>query len=402
MDALQQITVNNKIYFLANDIIKASPVYSKGYRNASELVNGKNITAFIYARLVDNQWIKSDGTSKKFDKILIRKKFAKNIPELNGSDIQDIKDDNGVSKAPDIIYLDDNEKFKDDDGNILNIETRGTRHKDNIFFKVKDVSESFEILNLYQVITNTERTYIKNTHYQYFICTYTKNNTTKTEKNIFLTFDGMRKVIDTSRSLGIDLHTKNILTKWLYQIFDKTTALNFKFKVHNISNMNKGLVYCVTSKLINYVKIGFWRVSLDTLYSRYITYFGPDLDLFYVYTFHPNILESKCHKHFNDKNLSNELFKKEYLDDYILFLNNNVIDDYDYGSDNLKKSYLTAECDFHHNSIQEFDNNELINEINKLININNLLIKDIELKNKDIELRDKDIEILKLQLKNNK
>ena len=73
-------------------------------------------------------------------------KIENYVKEINNKD--GIIDDKNVEKAPPIIVLNDSEKFCDDCGNIVEIETRGIREHDKIYFKVKDVSEQFEIKNL--------------------------------------------------------------------------------------------------------------------------------------------------------------------------------------------------------------------------------------------------------------
>jgi prophage antirepressor-like protein len=85
----------------------------------------------------------------------------------------------------------------------------------------------------------------------------------------------------------------------------------------------KGVVYCVTSKLINFVKIGFWTGNLKTLRSRYCTSYGSDVEILYVTTNNAHILETKCHERFEKYRISNELFNKEHISEYIGFLKEN-------------------------------------------------------------------------------
>lgn len=54
------------------------------------------------------------------------------------------------------------EKFKDDDNNIVEIETRGIREYDKIYFLVKDVSDGFGIDDLRGIIIHKNTTYTKN------------------------------------------------------------------------------------------------------------------------------------------------------------------------------------------------------------------------------------------------
>ena len=205
---MQIITIDAKKYTLSDDIIIATPIWCKGVRNGRELVKKKNIDNkhFIYARLVDKNWIVNDGKSVKYDKVLIRnihlKKIEEYVNEINNS--ENIVDDKNVEKAPPIIELTDDEKFCDDDGYILEIETRGIREHDKIYFKAKDVSEQFGTKNLCKNMVNNATKYIKNVDYKYFTCERVYNLYQKTSKNhvsteLFLTYEGILRVLYVSR-----------------------------------------------------------------------------------------------------------------------------------------------------------------------------------------------------------
>lgn len=162
-------------YVQADKILQLAPIYSKGIKNTRSLVRNKNITddMYLFAKINENgKWKRSDGKSAKFDKVFIRKDFLGNIPELNREDNEVIVDENGVQEAPEIIDLDNEEKFKDDEGNIIEIETRGERHHDKIYFKVKDVSEQFEVNNLYTTLIDVRKKYCEEKDYKYFTLKY--------------------------------------------------------------------------------------------------------------------------------------------------------------------------------------------------------------------------------------
>jgi hypothetical protein len=317
---MEEIIIFEKKYVQAESIIKDAPIYCKGVRNGRELIKKKEIDQkyFIYARLINNEWIQSEGKSVKFDKVLIKKSYIKKIPELNEENNK-ITDDKGVEKAPNIIILEDNEKFKDNEGNIVEIETRGEREVDKIYFKVKDVMIGFNMPNLYTTIID-KRTegYIVNTHYKYFNCE------NKPIKELFLTFSGFKRMIETSR-ICLDSVTKNKITKWLYHIFDKTPLKPFTINIKNsIIRRNEGYVYIVRSKMLNAVKIGMWRSTIEGLYGRYVTVYGKDIEIDYFYTSDARELERKTHENFRDYNITNELFDKNHVDEYMEFIKNNV------------------------------------------------------------------------------
>lgn len=84
-------------------------------------------------------------------------------------------------KAPDLLYLEDSEKFTDNDGNVVDIETRGVRTQTGIYFLAKDVSTAFEMPSLSNnVYEKTNTDYIKNEHYKIFLC-----STHNTKKQLF-------------------------------------------------------------------------------------------------------------------------------------------------------------------------------------------------------------------------
>lgn len=205
------ITIDKKNYIRAETIIEKTPIWCKGVRNGRELIKKKSIDTkqFIYARLTDDSWTKTDGKSVKYDRVFIRKKYLDECEQYqNEINDENVKDDNGIEKAPDIIILDDDEKFHDDDGNVVEIETRGTRNHDDIYFKVKDVSVGFNINSLYTTIIDDRynNTYKKEIDYMYFNCnTFVnpKNKTSNkitTKKELFLTYEGILRVLFVSRS----------------------------------------------------------------------------------------------------------------------------------------------------------------------------------------------------------
>ncbi len=190
----------------ANDLIRECPVWCKGIRNGREFVNEKNVPAkyYVYARQDGDEWTITDGASRKCDKVLIRKLYLDRCDEytneINGVDVQD-KD--GIAMAPDIICLEDNEKFTDDNGNVLEIETRGTRQSDGVYFKVKDVSRGFGVDDLYVTLIKKHTQYVEHNDYVYFICPVLDEvgrKQTRVQKELFLTYEGILRVLFISRS----------------------------------------------------------------------------------------------------------------------------------------------------------------------------------------------------------
>lgn len=192
-------------YVQCTDVMEKAPIYSKGSRNTRTLIKKKEIpeNMIMYAKQnEEGKWIKTTGESIKFDKVLLKKDYLINIPELQekNEDIV-IVDENGIPEAPPIINLTNDEKFKDTEGNVVEIETRGVRIHNGIYFRVKDVEIGFDLKKLYSTMIHKESSYVKEIDYCFFNCNIAVNpGKNKIKKEVFLTYCGMLKVLFVSRS----------------------------------------------------------------------------------------------------------------------------------------------------------------------------------------------------------
>jgi hypothetical protein len=213
MTKMISLSYQNKKYVNGDYIIEYAPIYSKGARGSRNLIKKKNISndKYIFARKTDNKWTITDGKSAKVDKVFYIQSLLKTIPELNKETKEKITDDNGIEKAPHLIYLLDEEKFKDNDGNVVEIETRGERTLSGVYFNVKDIMKGFNLDNLYNTIIDNRRDgYIEGKHYKYFICNIfggainkpskNTNNKSIVKKELFLTYFGILRVLFSSTS----------------------------------------------------------------------------------------------------------------------------------------------------------------------------------------------------------
>jgi hypothetical protein len=119
---MELIIIDNINYILGDYILLNAPIYSKGCRSSRDLVRTKKIDTFkfsyvrkinetIYKKIkiiyyyfkiknyfyfyFNETWIKSDGKSVKFDKVIINADIIKTIPELNNQN-EIINNDNGI------------------------------------------------------------------------------------------------------------------------------------------------------------------------------------------------------------------------------------------------------------------------------------------------------------------
>jgi len=186
-------------FYLADDLFTHAKIFCKGSRNGRQLLDKHQIPEkdYIYARKDnDDNWVPNDGDSKKFDKVLISKKYAeKYIPEFSKKAKYDIE------MAPPILVLKKKEKFKDHNNNTIDIEVRGERNANKCFFKVKDITDGFGLKRLYDIIIDKHTGYEINIHYKFFNCNNNNavgNNVIK--KILFLTYRGLLRAMFVSKS----------------------------------------------------------------------------------------------------------------------------------------------------------------------------------------------------------
>jgi hypothetical protein len=315
---MRSYVMDNKKYYLANDLMSQYPSFFKGCKTARSVVRLKSKISkehYVFARLVDDEWIICDGNSKKFDKLFIRKKWFDDNHADNHK--------NTIEMAPAIICLKDDEKFVDNDGNIVEIEVRGEREYDKCYFRVRDIMNEFDLKNLQGTILDPNSGHTNMIHYKFF---YLKNlSQSPNAKRLFLTYAGFSRIINITLAKIVDPHSYNNICRWLSQ-FVNNSAGNYTIDIKDIDKTNLyGYTYCISSPIVNSVKIGFWTGNIDGLMARYQTYYGKDIQLHYVKTKFPYQLEQKCIKHFYEYNVCGELFKKEYFVDYFNYLQNNII-----------------------------------------------------------------------------
>lgn len=201
---MEKFIHENTTYILSDYILQNAPVFCKGCRSSRDLLRRKNITQdkyiFVRKNKKTHEMTISDGSSPKVDRVFIVESYLQEIPELNNTTEQKIEDDKGIEKAPEIIYLKESEKFRDENGNSLDIETRGVRECNGIYFRVKDVERCFDMKNLQRRIIDTDSSYMKNVDYKYFICEKGTDSSFSTRKELFLTYQGMLRCLMVSRN----------------------------------------------------------------------------------------------------------------------------------------------------------------------------------------------------------
>jgi hypothetical protein len=145
--------------FYQKIIMNYDPVYFKGVFSVRKIIENKNIPGdqYTYAYFVDGEWKESDKSYPKA-KLFIRKKYVEeNVPKMiPNASIEEINKMYDFPIAPDILELDDHEKFRDLLGNTIDIEVRGERNHEKCYFRVKDIEKGFNFESLHKRLVDKE------------------------------------------------------------------------------------------------------------------------------------------------------------------------------------------------------------------------------------------------------
>jgi len=317
------ITLKSIQYYLASDLVETDKDYFKCCKGKiRSIIEWKKIpnADYLFAYKKDNQWIISKPDYKKASLLLTKSFCEANLPSMKPQVEPEVEEvsvqeaepvqEQEVKDAPPILELADEEKFKDENGKPFEIEVRGERKHNKIFFKVKDVAIAFEMFRLNETLTNKRRSsFQEKEHYEKFLI--------GNLQIIFLTYRGFQRLIEVNRS-SISSFTKYVAQKWLNVLFDKTTLSGY-ILCFDKEHKSQGLVYLITSPIILGIKVGFWHGSIEELKCSYRTYFGEKITL---YTFHTNDApkaEKSFMLKFKKYRISNEIFEKDILVEYIKF-----------------------------------------------------------------------------------
>jgi hypothetical protein len=245
LSILPAIHVEGASYHNSKDMLTLNPGFFKGFTTTPRrIIDRKKIPAtdYLYVTmekgkgwnlstdkckkaqlLISTNWINANrffgiGASAAINEVVNKVEVNKVMNEVEASNkvMNEVEASNKVMNevaedAPPILHLSDAEKFHDVDGRVIDIETRGERHEDNIYFKVKDVSIGFEMSGLNHVLINTGGGYKREIDYITFN-RYTNNSSKTTNKpsnpTLYLTYEGLLRVLFVSRNKNATLFRK--------------------------------------------------------------------------------------------------------------------------------------------------------------------------------------------------
>ena len=174
-----------------------------------------------------------------------------------------------------IIELEEHERFTDVDDQVVDIEVRGERSKDKIYFKAKDVARYFEINHLTEVLLDDRNSHKYGTDYIILGIPNPVNNrvgdpeethaiaSTKSRINhdtIFLTLAGYIRVAAVSRSGNANM----------VKVFDWIKNIVFVHQFGSYSERND-LAHDLLKSILNDRLSGLYAMDLGTFYELYDT-----------------------------------------------------------------------------------------------------------------------------------
>ena len=206
MSSMTPFKIDNteNLYYNMKELYNHKPEFFYGCTSKKRLIiKKKNIQTdeYVYATYFTktNEWKLSDENCKKaqllFTKSWTDRSFFNIKSEIDNDEPE------SVETAPPILELNNEEKFRDCDGNIVDIEVIGEKSRNKIYFKVNDVMEAFDMPSLDQVLRNDRTYYDINIHYKSFIKVTRNSNASNTiKKCLYLTYKGLLKVLFNSRT----------------------------------------------------------------------------------------------------------------------------------------------------------------------------------------------------------
>ena len=199
----QLIELNGKMFYNTEFVKHSCPAFfhgcAKTLRKIIEKKNMKN-EEYTYATFGSktNKWSLSNDTVKSA-KLLLEKGWVEvNVPNFGNNNVK-----LDLEMAPPILELKDEEKFKDKNGKIIEIETRGIKTFDGIYFYSKDVEKMLQLVSIKDVLHEKTTNYEVGLHYKKFIKPVEKITGLKSDKT------------DTSENEAVNTYTNNQQTIYL-------------------------------------------------------------------------------------------------------------------------------------------------------------------------------------------
>ena len=199
---------NGREVYDAKDLKEKFPVFYHGCAdNTKSVAKKRSIPAdvILYAIKTSTGWNSSTPDIRRSSLLLDKIWVDENMPKFLEEGIT-TPSGKTYLPAPDVLELSDDEKLRDDEGNIYEIEVRGKRHVDTCYFRASDIERILKMVSISSTIQKgtTDREYInfeEGKHYKTFMA-----NSCASEKMysyscpiLFLTYKGLVQLLFTRR-----------------------------------------------------------------------------------------------------------------------------------------------------------------------------------------------------------
>lgn len=252
--ALTETTINGTVYYNVNQLRDNYQAYFYGcIKSPKKIIEKKNIPVDCYLFATENKqgytvYDKvTDNVPKKA--IFFMKKEWVDTHICCGQQSTTSNEENVEQciALPPCLYLDDENKFKDEMGEVIEIETRGERSPTGIYFLASDVAKGFDIHKLQDIIADKDSSYTRGEDYTYFI---SKDNCDRTRKVMYLTYEGILRVLILTRS-NKTKHFSKWATSVLFTVqmgekYEKEEVASNMLGI-NVKSFREALSTCATS-----------------------------------------------------------------------------------------------------------------------------------------------------------
>lgn len=220
MDTPQSFKFNGHQVFELGDLIRYDQAYFYGcLKRPRDILTKKKVTIddYFYAKITKKGWEESNPSYSRA-KILLKSEWVKsNVTKFLDNSSQTSSNISVLREAP-ILQLEEHEKFRGTENNTYEVEVRGVREEDKIYFRGKDLERVFQMENLVRDLTHDENAFEKVIDYEVFLLTYNSQNggeRTVTRKRTYFTYNGLLKVIFRSNS-GVGYRFRKWATTIIY------------------------------------------------------------------------------------------------------------------------------------------------------------------------------------------
>lgn len=183
--------------------MKNNKVYAKSYCKADLFIEEQYAkTNIMNKETFEKQKSKFDE-SKKHDKEKQKEGKKEQLKEKRVE--RKNYDESDITEIPEMVYLEDHEMFHNDNGDTMDIEVRGEKTQDGIFFNAYDVGKAFDYPRINVVVTDERSDHVYEKDYKYFYLNIRNSDGQAEEggqvkkKVLYLTYMGVLKVLFSAR-----------------------------------------------------------------------------------------------------------------------------------------------------------------------------------------------------------